>query len=141
MSDTASSSQEQENLKTLQAYWEAMDRDDIDTAIQTLDEECVVHTPESLPYGGIYKGRDEIRRFWSIFFQIYERPQPMGLQLLTAGDYIITLQTLKTRIRGSNAELEMPMAETFKLRASKIIEIRPYYFDTAKMSQVISRSR
>lgn len=140
MNNSVDSSQEQENLKTLQAYWQAMDRYDIDAALQTVDEACVIHTPDSLPYGGTYKGHDEIRQFWGVFFQIYDRPEPIGLQLLTVGDYIICLLTLKTRL-SSGAELEMPMAETFKLRNGKLVEIRPYYFDTAKMAQVINHQQ
>ena len=133
-------SQAQANVKTLREYWAAMDRYDIDAALQTLDAACIIHIPASLPYGGTYQGHDEIRQFWmSGFFQLYEQPEPLGLQLLVSGDYVITLQTLKTRIRGSKNELEMPMAETFKLRDGKIVEIRPYYFDTAKMLQVFEQ--
>ncbi len=141
MNNTAQTNQEQENLKTLQAYWQAMDRYDIDAALQIVDEACVINAPKSLPYGGNYQGHDECRQFWQVFFQTYDRPQPIDLQLLTSGDYIICLMTLKTRIKRSGAELEMPMAETFKLRNGKLVEIRPYYFDTAKMAELMSAQK
>jgi ketosteroid isomerase-like protein len=44
-------------------------------------------------------------------------------------------QKLKARIKTKEQTLETPLAELFKIRNGKIVEIRPFYFDGGKLAE------
>ena len=55
------------------ASYEALNRHDIDAAMEALAEDAEWHESEVLPDTGVYRGRDAIRAFLTDFLDSWER--------------------------------------------------------------------
>jgi hypothetical protein len=54
-------------------------------------------------------------------------------------EQVVILQKLKARIKTGVQTLETPLAELFKIRNEKIVEIRPFYFDGELFVSVLTQ--
>jgi ketosteroid isomerase-like protein len=51
-----------ENADAVKARWDDFGRGDLDGAVSTTDENAEITIPETLPWGGTYKGQRGSRR-------------------------------------------------------------------------------
>ena len=100
-----------------------------DAMAATLDPEVVLHQSPDLPWGGDYRGHagyeDWARRMSAAFDQLAVR----DARFLAADDTVVILCRLVTRSRRTGAVLDLPMAQTVCVRADRIVEFRPFYWN------------
>ena len=100
-----------------------------DAMAATLDPEVVLHQSPELPWGGDYHGHagyeDWARRMSAAFDRLAVR----DARVLTADDTVVILCRLVTRSRRTGAVLDLPMAQTVRVRADRIVEFRPFYWN------------
>jgi len=92
-----------------------------------------IKVTEEGPYSGIYRGHEEWRKFIAALLQTWENPQLRDFEILGVGNRLVVLLKLKAKARSSGKEIEMPLTEVFKLRNCKVVELRPFYWDTAEI--------
>jgi uncharacterized protein len=95
-----------------------------------LDPAVELHQAASLPYGGTYRGIAEVMNAVGQVMTVWEQPQLQIRQMIADGDAVIVLLEFKARPRGSNKILEFPVAELWRVRDEKVVEVRPFYYDT-----------
>ena len=102
--------------------WEAVD--------EYMSDDLVIVEAESLPYGGLYPGRTALRDLFAKVMAYWIDPS-IEMHAITAGeDRGVGLPTLHVTSRQTGRRLALDIAETFRFRDGKLIEIKPYYFDT-----------
>ena len=129
--DTRDTSAEDRTRSVVQAFYDNSLRADLDGVAKILHPEVVNPEPASLPYGGTHKGRDEVLK---LLAELYSR---VDLDAVVIGDILVNSERAAAFLEvpfesgDSTGNQTMLVVETFVIRDGLIVEIRPYYFDTA----------
>jgi ketosteroid isomerase-like protein len=95
-----------------------------------MSDDLVIVEADSLPYGGAYTGRNALRDLFEKVMAYWEDPSVEMHGITASQDRGVSILTLNVTSRQTGRRLALDIAETFRFRDSKLIEIKPYYFDT-----------
>ena len=119
-----------ENLDLTYRAYEASLRGSYDDFLALLDEDVTIALPASLPHGGTYRGktgarllRDKLMGAWADF-------RVDILEHLAGIDSVIVIIRLKAVAKATGNSVDMRIAEFWRFRAGKVVELTAYYFDT-----------
>jgi ketosteroid isomerase-like protein len=124
----------EQNRTTLATCFEATARGDGESVVQYFDPSITLHEPESLPYGGVYKGLEEVGP------AVAEVGKHIDMSTLRVDRIVADDQT---GIVFMNAKWRVPEGGTRDIQCcevyqfspeGKITEIRVYYWDTAVLT-------
>jgi uncharacterized protein len=118
------------DVAVVRAFYEAAARRDLDAILDLLDPEVVLRAPESLPWGGTFRGHEGVQEF---FRELAEEPVENRREVqeyLDAGDRIIVQLHLFGRARGGDTETEVPEIHVWTVQNGKILDLEAI-FDTA----------
>lgn len=125
-------------LDTLACFYEAeaaylvADVPDFSRVSVTLDPECVIYQPASLPYGGVWRGHDGFDSWMRAFCEQWASLEVSGTQLYPSGDDVIVSQShVYATSRRSGVKADWPLLQFLRFRNGRILELRPFYWDTA----------
>ena len=126
MTDAAAAS-----IAVVQRLYDTAAKGAADEMLAVMDDEIRIVLPPALPYGGVYQGKAEVLGLgaklaaaWSTFG--YE-----VLRYATGDDCVVAVIELRSVARASGREVRTPIAEVFRLRNGRVLEIQAFYFDTA----------
>lgn len=132
--------QEQSNLDATARLYEATGRGDWEAAAAMLTEDFFVTEAPGLPYEGVYRGRDALRK---LYIKVMGMMDVTGLdihQMTAGGDWVVVLLDIVARDE-AGAELRLSLAEATRFRDRKVCEIKPYYFDHAVPHRAVAAKR
>jgi ketosteroid isomerase-like protein len=109
------------------AAYEALNRRDIDAAMEALDQDAEWHESEVLPDTGIYRGREAIRAFLTDFLDSWERFHQTVEEVRQADDRVLILIHLEARGRGSAAEVDARYAHLWAISGGRGIRVDAFY--------------
>ena len=109
------------------AAYEALNRRDIDAAMEALDPDAEWHESEVLPDTGIYRGREAIRAFLTDFLDSWERFHQNVEEVRQADDRVLVLIHLEARGRGSAAEVDARYAHLWAISGARGIRVDAFY--------------
>ena len=121
------------NQQIIQSIYDAAKCGDLATILSFIDPEIEAFEADSLPYGGTYHGHEGFRRLFSLVFQSWRSFEFEVDDILDAGEHVVGLLRVKVGLRGSDSDVTTKVAEFWKLRGGKVIELRPFYWDTAAL--------
>lgn len=96
-----------------------------------LTDDFRIDEAASLPFGGMYEGKDALQKLFTKVFAFWEDPSLDYKDIAVSQDNIVVLLSFHATSRHNGQRLEMPLCEVFHLRDGKFSGITPYYFDTA----------
>jgi uncharacterized protein len=118
-----------ENVETVRAAYEAFGRGDLETVAGHFAQDVEWETPDSVPLGGLVKGRDavignfaQLPSYWSSFSV---EPQ----EYIDAGDHVVV--TGVQRATGPAGSFESRYLHLFKLNGGKVVR-GEFISDSAK---------
>ncbi len=92
----------------------------------------------SLPYAGEYEGVDGflrlVRRVFTTFADINVAIQ----DYIAEGEHVVVLATMSGKRKKDGESFEMPITEIWQVLDGRIMEIRPFYFDTQEVNRLAS---
>lgn len=105
------------------------------TAVEAMvDDDFVIHEPDSLPYGGAWRGKDAFQRLFTFVMGFWDDPQVEWNGLVGDDRHVIALLTFTVTARASGRRFSMPLTEVTTLTPSGRIEsMRIHYYDTHAM--------
>ncbi|AUX42405.1 uncharacterized protein SOCE26_038360 [Sorangium cellulosum] len=121
------------NQQVIQSIYDTGKTDDFETILSFMDPDLVIQEAESLPYGGTYHGPEGFHR---LIARVFESVRSLHVEvegMLADGDQVIAMLRVKLGLKGSDREFETKVAEYWRLRDGKVIELRPFYWDTAAL--------
>jgi ketosteroid isomerase-like protein len=128
------------DMDVVQTYERLMRENDEDGAMACLDDDFRMFEPESLPYGGVFRGRDGFARFRKIFVSLWSDVD-RGDWVYAANDGIVARRaTVRAVARATGRSVEWPHAEFFTVRETKIATLEVFYFDTAAILAALGRA-
>jgi hypothetical protein len=93
---------------------------------------------DSLPFGGRHVGLDAFTALVRTVFGALEATRLAVEQFVPGPDCVVVLATLRGRSHRDGSEVEMPIAEVWRIKDGLIREVQPYYFDVARMCEATS---
>jgi ketosteroid isomerase-like protein len=114
-----------------QARWDEVE--------QLLSEDLVIHEPESLPYGGEWRGRDALRRLYAEVMTYWADPSVELRTIVGDEEWAVALLDFTMTSRTTGQRFTTPVAEASRAVGGKIVEMQIYYFDTASLVKQIGQ--
>ncbi len=119
----------QQDVDTIKGAYEAFARQDIPNVLAAFDESIEWHTPESLPYGGRFRGHEEVGGFFARLPEHFDELNVEPAEFLDAGDHVVVVG--QHRARGKDGEeFTAPWAMVWTMRDGKAVAFREHT-DTA----------
>ncbi len=106
---------------------------DFNALTATLDAECVLYQPASLPYGGEWRGPAGFERWLQAFGRQWSALEVKDSRFYPDGDVVFSHSHVYATARASGQAVDWPLLQFFKVRQGKILELRPFHWDTAAM--------
>lgn len=127
-----------DNKHIVKAFLEAAQSQDVETMRTLMDPHAKVVEAASLPYAGEYEGVDGflrlVRRVFTTFADIDVDIQ----NYIAEGDHVVVLATMSGKRKLDGESFEMPITEIWHVLNGRVIEIRPFYFDTQEVNRLAS---
>ena len=120
------------------AYLQAGDGDFAAIAA-TLDPECVIYQPVSLSYGGEWRQHSGFEEWMRLFAQVWASLEVTEPEQMLMGNVVINRSRVYAERRGSGEKLDSPLLQYFRFRKGLIVELWPFYWDTAKLVNQLQR--
>jgi ketosteroid isomerase-like protein len=109
------------------ASYEALNRRDIDAAMEVLAEDAEWNESTALPDTGVYRGRPAIRSFLTDFLDSWERFHQTVVDVLQEGDRVLVLIHLEATGRGSTASVDAHYAHLWTVSGGRGIRVDAFY--------------
>ena len=106
----------------------------------TLADDVVLHQSPDLPWGGEYVGPGRYEEWARAMSAIFDRVDMQNPRFFEQGDTVIIAGTLVTRMRATGETMELPMAQVVTVKAGKITEFRPFYWNVPAYVEAARKS-
>ena len=127
-----------ENADTVKARWDDFGKGDLDGAVSTTDENAEIVIPETLPWGGTYKGPAGFKEMIQKFVSNFESVDPKPTAFLDADDgetvFVTVEGTGKTK---SGNELSGRSVWMYTVSGGKLTSAE-FFGDTAQARDALS---
>ena len=127
-----------DHVEIMRKFYQKIEEGDIDYVLSVLHPELLFHVPESLLYGGVHRGIQGFQEVVQTANQTWQDLQVEPKRFLDAGEYVIVILRLTWTNQKTGKHAETDLAEFFKFDGNKIIEILPFYWDTAAMLKTLT---
>lgn len=108
---------------------------DIDGALALLFPHLTARQAFGLPFGGVYTGQDGFRNMARRIYDRWPDFRVEPLRFFATGDTVIVLTHLTGHAPGAPQPLDMDMLELWRAEDGRLVEVRPFYWDTAEAAR------
>jgi ketosteroid isomerase-like protein len=120
-----------DDVATMRGAYAAFATGDINAVLAAFAEDIVWTTPDTLPFGGTYRGRGGVGEFFSHLGENYSELRVEPDSYVTTGNQVVVLGHHRGRSVSGNS-FEMPFAHAWTMKDGKAATFTEF-FDTAKM--------
>ena len=106
---------------------------DMEGVMACLHEDIVVTEAESLPFGPEHRGPAAFMKLLAEVFSYWDDMTVEAKFRVEEGDRSVVFNEISGKGKQSGKAYTMMIAETFRFKDDKIIEVMPFYFDTKKL--------
>jgi len=128
-----------ENANAVKDRWADFAHGDLDGAVSTTDENAEIVLPDTLPWGGTYRGPEGFKEMIQKFLSNFESVDPKPTQFLDADDgetVIVTVEGVgKTK---SGNELSGKSVWLYKVNDDGKLTYAEFFGDTAQARDALS---
>ncbi|OKH79606.1 hypothetical protein EB73_35560 [Mycobacterium sp. SWH-M3] len=104
----------------------------------TLHPDCIMHQPNSLPYAGQWHGHEGFERWMAAFSEAWSSLTVTDPQFFPSGsDVVFVRSTVHATARANGTKLTWPLLQMISVRDGLILEIQPFYWDTAAVASAL----
>ena len=116
------------NLEATQQLFTAFAAQDFDTALQWVDDSVVIefYGPETIPYAGIYHGKDGCRRFFETVHRSVEIHQFEPESMVAKDDQVFVTGHLRLTAKVTARTFESDFAHVITLRDGRWVRFRDF---------------
>jgi hypothetical protein len=100
------------------------------------DPEIVFYEQEGSPFGGIYRGIEELEQFIGKLMEAFEDVTLDAQEIVAVGEQVLVSARFLATVRSSGERVDIPYVELDGVRDGKITYFRPY-IDTALLRDAI----
>ena len=123
-------------IAVVRGFNDALARGDVAGMVDLLDPQVDWRAPESVPWGGNFRGHEGFREFLGkVLAQPAEFRREM-LEYVDAGERVVVLLRQMGRPKGGDTEYDVPEVHVWTVRDGKIVEFEGS-FDTATVLRTL----
>jgi ketosteroid isomerase-like protein len=117
----------EENVATVRAIWDAVNRGDVDDAFKYAPDDFVADWSSSeAPESGVYRGRDAVKARFERTVEVWSEMEYFETEIIDAGDQVVRVGGVRARGRGSGAEVSAEGAQVWTFQGGTPISVRLY---------------
>ncbi len=122
------------NIELARAFYEAFEEDNLDAALDLLDEDIVweFQGPKAIPYTGIFRGKEQVAGFFKAISEYVEAEEFNVEEFLAEGDNVVVLGDERMRVKSTGQTFSMGWADIFTFKDGRLVRFREYT-DTGAM--------
>ncbi|GAA5153130.1 nuclear transport factor 2 family protein [Pseudonocardia eucalypti] len=117
------------NRAVVRGLYDAAISGDLPGALEVLADDIVVHEPEFLPYGGVYRGKQEFAELFGKIAQFLDLSRVTVHYYVADGERVIAVLGIPDLGTGELTHF----AEQSTVRDGRIAEMRLFYYDPQSM--------
>ena len=130
-----------DSLHTVQTLYADLAQGNLSKILSMLDPQATIHKPESLPYGGTYKGRDGFIALMTTVYNTWSDFQVIPQSIITSNGMVVVQGEWISTVKGVEDTLNMPFVHLWKMNNDLVAQIWLYYFDTTRMLNYLNRAK
>src|SRR5688572_3366940 len=111
----------QENVEAVRRLNEALDRRDWDGVFAEISPDFEWETDPRHPKAGVYRGREEFRRFIEDLEDPFEQTVTEMEKVFATADQVAVFVRIRRRLKGSSSELEIRIGELYTVREGRLV--------------------
>jgi uncharacterized protein len=93
-----------------------------------------LHQADALPYGGTWCGHDGMERFFRAMTETWASFAMVDQEFLADEGPAVVRTQVEATARATGRSLSFPILQTVAVQDERIIEVRPFYWDTAAIA-------
>jgi uncharacterized protein len=127
-----------ENADAIEERWADFAKGDLDGAVSTTDENAEIRIPDTLPWGGTYKGPDGFKEMIGKFLSNFESvdPKPTAFLETDDGETVVVVVEGVGKTKSGN-ELSGRSVWLYKVSGGKLTDAE-FFGDTARARDALS---
>jgi ketosteroid isomerase-like protein len=114
------------------------DTNDVSVLAEAFDQNAVVHEPASLPYGGDWRGLDQIGALFRKMREVWSDLSVEGLEAVRSDDTVFMTCKLRLTSRANASVIEQPFAEVLRFKEGRLLDGVPFYYDTSEIVAMLA---
>ena len=124
--------------QTVQTLYTDISQGNLSRILSVIDQNTVIYKPDSLPYGGVYKGRDGLISLMTAVNQTWASMQVIPTSVINSDREIVITGQCIGKAWTTAKEIRFPFVHLWKLLPDLVTEIWLYYWDTAQIITYLS---
>jgi ketosteroid isomerase-like protein len=128
------------NTDTLKQGYEAYGRGDIDAAMENWNDDIQWENPnaQQLPYPGVTRGKDDVRKLLEEFPTYWERVEVSPDEFIEDGDTVVVLGHVEATGKETGREVKYPFVHIWRFSDGTVNRMQNL-FDTALAAEALGR--
>lgn len=115
------------------AVYAHMRKGEWDEAEKYVSDDFILFEPESLPYGGVWKGKDVFRRLFPAVMGAFDNPTPEPVEMTSGKEWANLIVNFGVTSKKTGIRTTYRVIESARVVDEKMVEMYLHYFDTAEM--------
>ena len=131
---------EEVNLHIIKMFYAAFRRNDLASMMDAVDDNVewfVLGPAGHIPTAGLWRGRDEVCRFFATLKQVEELQMFEPREFIAEADKVVAIGESRSRARCNGQTINTPWVHVFTFSRARIVRFRAFY-DTAAAASVFS---
>ena len=125
----------------ISGLYAAFGRGDVPSIPATVDAEIAMHSPQTLPHGGDFRGREQAAGFFQGIGEHWESLRVDVDELLSSGDQVIVLVHAHGLLRSTGEKAGYGAAHAWTLRDGTPVRFHEYVDAPVKLGAVQAAAR
>jgi len=123
--------------QVLSSVYQRMSQGDWDGVFELLADDFVVVEPESLPYGGLWEGKDALQRLYPAVMAHFDDPAPVIKEVIGGEQWCAVIVDFTVTSKKTGNRFTQTVSEVGRVVDGKLVELQIHYFDTAALAAEI----
>ena len=124
----------------LGSVYQRMGEQDWEGVMALLGDDFKIMEPESLPYGGIWKGKDAFQRLYPAVVSHFDEFSPVIKEIIGGSDWAAVIVDLTLISKKTGRRFVQSVTEVGRVSDGKPVEMQIHYFDTAEIAKEIGNT-
>lgn len=121
------------SAQVLSSVYQCMGQGDWDGVYELLADDFTVVEPESLPYGGLWEGKDALQRLYPAVMVHFDDPAPLIKEVIGGEHWAAVIVDFTVTSKKTGNRFTQTVSEVGRVVDGKLVELQIHYFDTAAL--------
>lgn len=127
---------EEDNKQLVRKVYQSFQSGDIPSVLNSLAADVLWELPEmpNVPFGGTWKGRDEVARFFARLADVQEVVEFQPEEFITEGNTVVVLGRFTMQVKATGKQSRSTWAHVWNIHDGQATRVREYV-DSLAVSQ------